>query len=607
MRTWEGLREGEDGVAYGEGGSAPLEVSGPPIAPEAPGPGGGPIPGPAGGPVGPGPTGRLYCCPTTAARFPPTDEGTTIETQRRILWADDEIDLLKPHIKFLEQKGYFVRAVPNGEDALAALEAERFDVLLIDEMMPGLGGLETLAQLKARDLSLPVVLITKSEEETLMEEAIGKRITDYLIKPVNPSQVFLACKRVFDSQKLQDSQRARDYVGEMQRWQMLDTRRLDWDGWVQLAVDVARWDVGLDGAPEAGLQQAHGDFRKSLNIDFARLIEERYPGWVQRAHKGLTDGRPNLSSDVVRHAVVPHLKAGQRVVFIVIDCMRLDQWFTLEPLLEEWFDIQRDYYLSILPTATPYSRNSIFAGLLPADLHKKHPDLWQENSGDERTRNRYERQLLDFQLERLGAMPATPPKYLKIYEVEEAHNTRRQIGSFSGVPLTSMVFNFLDILAHGRSESEILQELAPDEAAFRAVMKAWFTHSPLYEIFQALGTQDCTVVVTTDHGSVLGKRAALVYGNRDTSTNLRYKYGINLNTDSKQAIIVRKPMDYLLPDDGVNKNYVLAREDYYFVYPTKFHEYERQYRGSFQHGGVSVEEMILPLMTLRPRAPRPGT
>ncbi|MBI5168308.1 MAG: response regulator [Candidatus Eisenbacteria bacterium] len=535
------------------------------------------------------------------------EEGTTIETQRRILWADDEIDLLKPHIKFLEQKGYFVRAVPNGEDALAALEAERFDVLLIDEMMPGLGGLETLAQLKARDLTLPVVLITKSEEETLMEEAIGKRITDYLIKPVNPSQVFLACKRVFDSQKLQDSQRARDYVGEMQRWQMLDTRRLDWDGWVQLAVDVARWDVGLDGAPEAGLQQAHGDFRKSLNIDFARLIEERYPGWVQRAHKGLTDGRPNLSSDVVRHAVVPHLKAGTRVVFIVIDCMRLDQWFTLEPLLEEWFEIQRDYYLSILPTATPYSRNSIFAGLLPADLHKKHPDLWQENSGDERTRNRYERQLLDFQLERLGAMPATSPKYLKIYEVEEAHNTRRQIGSFSGVPLTSMVFNFLDILAHGRSESEILQELAPDEAAFRAVMKAWFTHSPLYEIFQALGTQDCTVVVTTDHGSVLGKRAALVYGNRDTSTNLRYKYGINLNTDSKQAIIVRKPMDYLLPDDGVNKNYVLAREDYYFVYPTKFHEYERQYRGSFQHGGVSVEEMILPLMTLRPRAPRPGT
>ncbi|HTR96899.1 MAG TPA: bifunctional response regulator/alkaline phosphatase family protein [Candidatus Acidoferrales bacterium] len=529
------------------------------------------------------------------------------EHARRILWADDEIDLLKPHIRFLEQKGYAVTAVQNGEDALAALERERFDVLLIDEMMPGLGGLETLDALKARDLALPVVLITKSEEETLMEEAIGRRITDYLIKPVNPSQVFLACKRVFDAQKLQDSQRARDYVGEMQRWQMLDLRRLDWAGWVDLAVNVARWDVGLDGAPEAGLQQAHGDFRRSLNIDFGRLVEERYPGWVQAAAKGQSEGRPMLSSDVVRHAVVPHLVAGRRVLFIVIDCMRLDQWFTLEPLLEESFEIQREYYCSILPTATPYSRNAIFAGRLPAELHRKHPDLWQENTNDERTRNRFERQLLDLQLERLGATPATPPKYLKIYDLDEAHNVRRQINSFASVPLVSMVFNFLDILAHGRSESEILQELAPDEAAFRAVMKAWFTHSPLYEIFQALATQDCVVVVTTDHGAVLGKRAALVHGNRDTSTNLRYKYGVNLNTDPKQAIIVRHPMDYQLPDDGVNKNYVLAREDYYFVYPTRFHEYERQYRGSFQHGGVSVEEMILPLMTLRPRAPRAGS
>jgi CheY-like chemotaxis protein len=529
------------------------------------------------------------------------------ELTRRILWADDEIDLLKPHIKFLEQKGYSVTAVPSGQDALSALGKEHFDVLLIDEMMPGLGGLETLAELKSREATLPVILITKSEEETLMEEAIGKRITDYLIKPVNPSQVFLACKRVFDAQKLQDSQRAREYVGEMQRWQMLDQRRLDWQGWSDLAVEVSKWDVSLDAAPEAGLQQAHGDFRRSLNVDFCKFIEEHYAAWVQAAAKGKLENRPILSTDVVRRAVLPHLKEGRRVVFIVIDCMRLDQWFTLEPLLEDWFDMQREYYCSILPTATPYSRNAIFSGLLPGEMQRKHPDLWQENSGDERTRNRFERQLLDFQLERLGATPATPPKYLKIYDVDEAHATRRQINSFKGVPLVSMVFNFLDILAHGRSESEILQELAPDEGAFRAVMKAWFTHSPLYEIFQALATQDCTVVVTTDHGSVLAKRSALVYGNRDTSTNLRYKFGINLNTDTKQAIIVRKPGDYMLPDDGVSKNYVLAREDYYFVYPTKFHEYERQYHGSFQHGGVSIEEMILPLMTLRPKSPRAGT
>jgi len=526
------------------------------------------------------------------------------DQRRRILWADDEIDLLKPHIRFLEQKGYEVTPVPSGGDALAALERERFDVLLIDEMMPGMGGLETLDALKQREVHLPVILVTKSEEEALMEEAIGKRITDYLIKPVNPSQVFLACKRVFDSQKLQDSQRARDYVGEMQRWQSLDLRRLDWRGWVDLAVDVARWDVSLDGAPEAGLQQAHADFQRGLDIDFARFIEEHYPGWAQAAARGETEGRPPLSTDVVQRAVVPHLREGRRVMFIVIDCMRLDQWFTLEPLLEDWFDIQRDYYCSILPTATPYSRNAIFSGLLPAQMWKKHPDLWQESTDDERTRNRFERQFLELQLQRLGVPLARGLKYLKIYDVDEAQATRRQINSFSGLSLVAMVFNFIDILAHGRSESEILQELAPDEAAFRTVMKAWFTHSPLYEILQALATQDCVTVITTDHGAVLGRRSALVHGNRDTSTNLRYKYGVNLNADPKQAIIVRKPMDYLLPDDGLNKNYVLAREDYYFVYPTRFHEYERQFRGSFQHGGVSIEEMLLPFVTLTPRAPR---
>ncbi len=520
------------------------------------------------------------------------------ETRRKVLWADDEIDLLRPHIKFLEQKGFAVTAVPSGQDALRELQQGRFDVVLLDEMMPGQGGLETLDLMQARELTVPVILVTKSEEESLMNDAIGKRIADYLIKPVNPSQVFLACKRLFDTQKIQDSQRARDYVAEMQRWQTLDLRRLDWAGWVELAVDIARWDVRFDTAQEEGLQQAHADFRRSTNIDFGRFIEERYPQWVHSAEE-----RPLLSTDVVRHAVTPLLKSGRRVLFIVIDCMRLDQWFTLEALLEELFEVRREYYCSILPTATPYSRNAIFSGLLPAELHRRHPDLWQETSQDERTKNRFERQLLDFQLERLRCTPAKPTKYMKIYDADEAHQVKRQISSFSGLGLVSMVFNFLDILAHGRSESEILQELAPDEAAFRAVMKAWFVHSPLYDVFRALASQDCVAVLTTDHGSVLARRAALVYGNRDTSTNLRYKFGINLNCDPKQAVILRRPMEFMLPDEGVNKNYVVAREDYYFVYPTRFHEFERQYRGSFQHGGISIEEMILPLITLTPRRP----
>ena len=519
------------------------------------------------------------------------------EPRRRVLWADDEIELLTPHIRFLEQKGFDVTPVPNGEDALEQLAASRFDLVLLDEMMPGLGGLATLDQIKVRELGVPVILITKSEEESLMNEAIGRHITDYLIKPVNPSQVFLACKRVLDGQKLQDSARHRDYATEMQKWQTMDVRKLDWQGWTDLAIDIARWDVRFDNVQEAGLKEAHSDLRRGLNIEFARFVENGYPAWVRQA-----ESRPMLSVDVVERGVVPHLSNGKRVVFIIIDCMRLDQWFTLEPLLEELFDIKRDYYYSILPTATPYSRNAIFSGLLPAQMWKHHPEMWQEASNEERTKNRYERQLLDLQLERLHATPQKPTKYVKIYDADEAHQTRRQINSFSGLSLVSLVFNFLDILAHGRSESEILQELAPDEGAFRAVMKAWFVHSPLYEIFRALSTQqDCVTVLTTDHGAVLSRRAALVHGNRETSTNLRYKFGINLNTDPKQAVIIRKPMDFMLPDDGVNKNYLLAREDFFFVYPTRFHEYERQYRGSFQHGGISIEEMILPMLTLTPR------
>src|SRR5262245_44153312 len=278
------------------------------------------------------PAGYDVCAPALRTHAPleprPKRDSMPDDSRRKILWADDEIDLLRPHIQSLEQKDYAVTAVPNGEDALRAVSGARFDVVLLDEMMPGRGGLATLDAIKAKDLQLPVILITKSEEETLMEEAIGKRITDYLIKPVNPSQVYLACKRVLDSDKLQDTQQARDYVSEMQRWQSLDTRRLDWNGWVDLAVEVARWDVRFDNLREEGLRQAHLDFRRALNIDFGRFVEEGYRDWVQRA-----DRRPRLSTDVVRDAVVPHLKQGRRVVFIVIDCMRLDQWFTLEPLL----------------------------------------------------------------------------------------------------------------------------------------------------------------------------------------------------------------------------------------------------------------------------------
>jgi CheY-like chemotaxis protein len=387
---------------------------------------------------------------------------------------------LRPHIRFLEQRGYAVTAVRSGEDALSALSTDRFDVILLDEMMPGMGGLATLDAIHARELNLPVVLITKSEEETLMEEAIGKRITDYLIKPVNPSQVYLACKRVLDTDRLQESRRARDYAGEMQRWHQIDTPRLDWEGWKELAIEVARWDVRFDELHEEGLQQAHLDFRRTINIEFGRFIETQYGHWVHGA-----ENRPLLSTDVVRHSVIPHLQAGRRVVFIVIDCMRLDQWFTLEPLLDEYFDIARDYYCSILPTATPYSRNAIFSGLLPAELREKHPDLWQENSNDERIKNRYERQLMDFQLARMNVTPSRPVKYLKIYDGDEATRRcgaarRSKTSRWSAWCSTSPIS-----WPTGVGERHP-PELAPDEAAFRTVMKAWSRTARYSDILRAL-------------------------------------------------------------------------------------------------------------------------
>ena len=517
------------------------------------------------------------------------------ESQKQILWADDEIELLRPHILFLEGKGYRVSPVANGEDAISLMKRQRFDMVLLDEMMPGRGGLETLAEIKTIDPSVPVILITKSEEETLMDEAIGKRITDYLIKPVNPSQIFLACKRVFESEGLQRGQVTRDYVQEFQRIAALRSEPLGWKDWAELYLRLSHWDLELQQVGDTGLEQTHADQLQEINIEFGRFIESNYSNWVHGRSE-----RPVLSTDVVGQFVAPLLRAKKRVYFFIIDCMRLDQWLSLEPLLEPYYQIERQLYCSILPTATPYSRNSIFAGLFPADIASRYPQYWQEGVHAEGSRNRFERPLLEQHLRDLR-VPELSMKYVKVYTAEDSNQVRREIAGYQGLNLTAFVFNFLDILAHGRSESDIIQELAPDEAAFRSVLVSWFQHSPLFEVLKSIARQDAVAVVTTDHGAVLARRSALVYGDRETSTNLRYKYGRNIGCDEKQAVMVKNPLTFRLPADGVNKNYILARENFYFVYPTNFHEYERQYRGSFQHGGISMEEMILPCSVLTPR------
>ena len=514
---------------------------------------------------------------------------------RKVLWADDEIDLLKPHILMLEEKGFQVTPVTNGTDAVACASREKFDVVLLDESMPGMGGLATLEAIKEKDPSIPIVLVTKNEAESLMDEAIGRRIDDYLLKPVRPTQIYLALKRLLESDRLQESRRTRDYVAELAKLRAESSGALHWRGWIDLYARSAQWDVELDLGEDSGLKQAQADQRRELNVEFSSYVESAYESWVHG------QDAPPLSRDVVERWVAPHLRAGTRVFLVVIDCMRLDQWLTVEPLLRPLFDIQLEHQMSILPSATPYSRNAIFSGLLPDEIQKNHANYWQEASNDERSKNRYERQLLDHQLERLQIQLPSGLKYLKVYNAEEASHVRRNIVTYQNIPLVALVFNFLDMLTHGRSESDLLRELAPDESAFRSVMKSWFLHSALFDALKWMAKQNCVVVVTTDHGAVLSRRSALVYGNRETSTNLRFKFGTNLGCDPKQAVHLKDPARFRLPADSLNKQYIVAKEDFYFIYPTRFHEYESKYRGSFQHGGISLEEMILPVATLTPK------
>ncbi|MBD3349279.1 MAG: response regulator [Candidatus Eisenbacteria bacterium] len=526
-------------------------------------------------------------------------EGTRMEQPgRRILWVDDEIDLLRPHILFLEQKGFEIGSATGGEEALGLLRDNRYDLVLLDEMMLGMDGLETLGEIKELDPSLPVVMVTKSEEEELMNDALGRRIDDFLIKPVKPTQVFLAIKRILDGRRILQDQLAQTYAAESSQLRMRIMSPLDWEEWTRVYLRLMNWDLELDRFRDPGLRQTHEDLEQSANQEFGRFVAEEYGRWVD-ADPG---DRPMLSVDIFREFVAPRLKANEKVYFVVLDCMRLDHWMSLVPSLEPVFEIENHHYYSILPTATPFSRNALFSGLWPIRFTEIYPQTLGGPGRDETSKNRFERQLMDRQLERHGIRLSPAHKYVKIYEREEADNVRRQMSSMHDLPFVSMVYNFVDILSHSRSESEILQELAPDEPAFRSLVRSWFNHSALYHILVEMGRHGATVVLTTDHGAVVGRRAALIRGNRDTSTNLRYKFGSNLGCDEKETFLIRNPAAFKLPSDGASKQYAIAKEDYYFVYPTDFHRYERQYRGSLQHGGISLEEMILPCAVMTPRA-----
>ncbi len=511
-----------------------------------------------------------------------------------ILWVDDEIDQLRPHIIFLEKKGYEVTPVTNGEDALTLVRKHKFDIIFLDEQMPGMDGLATLTELKNMQPGIPVIMITKSEEEEIMEDAIGGKISDFLIKPVNPNQILLTVKRILDRHRIRDEKSAQSYLRSFNEITTMINEHPEWDDWIRIYRKLTNWQMELKRSEE-GLQQVLQDQIQMANAEFGKFIQNEYYDWLRASR----EDRPMLSPDLISEVVLPTMEEGKSTMLFLIDCMRYDQWLVFEQMLAPYFKIDTDFYYSILPTATPYSRNAIFAGLYPSQIERHYPKLWTQSDENETSLNQFEAELLAAQFERKKT--GVKPKYEKIMQTEEGRRISDRILNYVQSPFSAFVINFVDTLVHSRSDSQVLKEIAPDVPAFRELTRTWFAHSSLFQMLKKLSEQDVRIIITTDHGSIRAMRDTKVLGDRDTSTSLRYKFGRHLRCDDNAAIYIDKPGDYFLPRANMNTNYIIALEDYYFVYPTNYNKYQNKYRDTFQHGGASMEEMILPLAFLQPK------
>jgi CheY-like chemotaxis protein len=514
---------------------------------------------------------------------------------RRILWIDDEIDGLKAHIFFLQGKGYDVTPVSNGDDAISLLRENQYDAILLDQIMPGRDGMNTLSLIREIEPTLPVIMVTKSEEEELMDEAIGNRINDFLVKPISPSRIIPVLKRILEQDRIIETKVPRDYTAVFNEIRTISDGNPSWKDWIDVYIKLVEWDIEFDQLDKTGLEETHTELKKECNARFSSYIEHNYVEWL----KG--NDSPILSVDVIDKYIAPLLQKKEQVYFIVVDCLRMDQWFAIEPLLRPYFQITRDYYYSILPSATLYSRNALFSGLFPREIEQKYPKYWEENPEDETSTNQYEKKLLEIKLEQPEYKLRPPLRYFKIFDARGGEEYIQHVSSAGAVSLAALVVNFIDILTHKRSQIDILQQISPDEPAFRSLTKSWFTHSTLFEILKIISRKDAVIILTSDHGSILSNRASRAFGNRDTSTSLRFKVGNNLGCNPDEAVHITDPIDYKLPGGSIGKNYILAKEDYYFVYPNQFHEYKRQFKGGFQHGGISMEEMILPCVIMKPR------
>jgi len=515
---------------------------------------------------------------------------------RSILWVDDEIETLDSHVLFLEQQGFSVERASNGDDALAMLRAQSYGVVLLDEQMPGTRGLDLVPALRAIDPAMPVVMVTKSEEPETMRDAIGVEIADYLIKPVNPRQVLTVVTRLLEGERIRQQRLSRDFVT---RFRELEGRRgetLAWREWVELVAELTAWEVKLGEADEPGLRDALQTLQTGMRQDFARFVSAHYPGWLA----GGGADRPPLSVDVVSEFVRPTLDMHGRVMLVVVDCLRLDQWLMIRPLIERTFDVEVDHYFSILPTATPYSRNAIFSGMLPRELNARHPEVL--SGRDEQSLNAHESELLTEQLRELTGRDV-PVHYEKVFSASDGEAMLRHLpGHLARDGVTALVFNFVDQLTHGRTENEALYEVARDTAALRSLTRTWFERSALHQALKEAEKRRVPVLLTTDHGSLHCHTPATIFARRDATPSLRFKFGDELRVeDPNAAIVVDDLAAWGLPDRGPGARMALATGDHFFVYPTKLREYQARYRGAFLHGGLSPEEVVLPIALLTPR------
>ena len=516
------------------------------------------------------------------------------KSRGHILWVDDEIHHLKPHILFLEDKGYTLSQVANGQDAIALSEQNDYDLILLDQSMPGMDGLETLSEIKKIRSSMPVIMITKTEDEWLMDEAITGQVEQFLIKPVNPSQIFMACKQTLEQIKLREQKATSDYLKEFQEIDMRLRDDLSADDWWKLYDRLVDWQIKFDKYKDTGLGSILEEQIQTCNREFSHFIESNYENWMK------TNNRPPLSPDIVSKYVQPILERNKKVCLLVVDCMRHDHFKAMMDLLEPFFNIDIDYKFSLLPTATPYSRNAIFSGLYPDEMVKKYPQQARDMEKHASSLNQHEKQFLIDQLKKYG-LGNKRVHYHKIWAVEEGKKFQNRIKDYIQQDVLALVVNFVDILAHKSSQMDVLKEMVPDESGYRTAVRSWLEHSWLLQVLKKLSENNFTVIMTSDHGSIRVQHDVMVSADREASSGVRYKFGRNLNTKEKNALVIKEPEKYRLPSFGPQPSYIVAKDDCYFVYPNQAHKYQAKFKNSFQHGGISMEEMMVPVAIMKGR------